>query len=107
MDSKLARRMAYKKKLEEEYRQFQERCQVRDRRNLRINEGKSINYPKFSTGLVTQYDKRSSWGGYETRLCDTEQWSYQEISLRRRTGVRYCQETVSPYYTRCLFVLQQ
>lgn len=60
MDSKLARRMAYKKKLEEEYRQFQERC---------------------------QYDKRSSWGGYETRLCGTEQWSYQEISLRRRTGV--------------------
>ena len=34
MDSKLARRMAYKKKLEEEYRQFQERCQVRDGRNL-------------------------------------------------------------------------
>ena len=34
MDSKLARRMAYKKKLEEEYRQFQERCQVRDWRNL-------------------------------------------------------------------------
>jgi len=28
MDSKLARKMAYKKKLEEEYREFQERCKV-------------------------------------------------------------------------------
>ena len=28
MESKLARRMAYKKKLEEEYRMFQERCKV-------------------------------------------------------------------------------
>jgi len=29
MDSKLARKMAYKKKLEEEYREFQERCKVK------------------------------------------------------------------------------
>ena len=65
-------------------------------RSICINERESQNYPKFSTGLVTQYDKRSSWGGYETRLCGTEQWSYQEISLRRRTGVRYRQGTVSP-----------
>ena len=29
MTSKLARQMAYKKRLEEEYREFQERCKVR------------------------------------------------------------------------------
>ena len=29
MASKLARQMAYKKRLEEEYREFQERCKVR------------------------------------------------------------------------------
>ena len=29
MESKLARQMAYKKRLEQEYRDFQERCKVR------------------------------------------------------------------------------
>ena len=31
MSSKLARQMAYKKRLEEEYNRFQERCKVRMR----------------------------------------------------------------------------
>jgi len=57
MDSKLARKMAYKKKLEEEYREFQERC---------------------------KYEKKNSGSGYEMRLLDEGQWSYQEISMRRR-----------------------
>lgn len=51
----MARKMAYKKKLEEEYRDFQERC---------------------------KYEKKP--GRYESRLCDDGQWSYQEISVRRR-----------------------
>jgi len=57
MDSKLARKMAYKKKLEEEYREFQERC---------------------------KYEKKPDWRSYESRLCDDNQWSYQEISMRKR-----------------------
>jgi len=57
MDSKLARKMAYKKKLEEEYREFQERC---------------------------KYEKKNSMLGYEMRLLDAGQWSYQEISSSRR-----------------------
>ena len=32
METKKMRQMAYKKKLEEEYREFQERCKVRLRR---------------------------------------------------------------------------
>ena len=35
MDSKLARKMAYKKKLEEEYRDFQERCKVATFRHIK------------------------------------------------------------------------
>ena len=84
MDSKLARKMAYKKKLEEEYRDFQERCKVdtqthQKRMKIYIYSSKSINF---------KYEKKP--GRYESRLCDDGQWSYQEISVRRRRDLR-CQ----------------
>jgi len=57
MESRLARKMAYKKKLEEEYREFQERC---------------------------KYEKSNKYESYELRLCDPNQWSYNEIRSRNR-----------------------
>lgn len=59
MESKLARQMAYKKRLEQEYRDFQERC---------------------------KYERRSQC--YEGRVRDLEQWSYDEDMHRRRHDVR-------------------
>ena len=57
METKKMRQMAYKKKLEEEYREFQERCKVRLRRRTRDWES-SIMMAVFST--------RKELGGTQT-----------------------------------------
>ena len=75
MDSKLARKMAYKKKLEEEYREFQERCKVK----MMIKKPIIVTHKSH-----VQYEKKTPGSGYEMRLLDEGQWSYQEISMRRR-----------------------
>lgn len=58
MESKLARQMAYKKRLEQEYRDFQERC---------------------------KYERRTQC--YEGRVRHHEQWSFHDDMHRRRHDV--------------------
>ena len=48
METKKMRQMAYKKKLEEEYREFQERCKVRPRCEVVVG-GLGIMMAVFST----------------------------------------------------------
>ena len=48
METKKMRQMAYKKKLEEEYREFQERCKVRPRYMV-VFGGQGIMMAVFST----------------------------------------------------------
>ena len=48
-------------------------------------QGNSFQDPTIVTHKIhVQYEKKNSGSGYEMRLLDEGQWSYQEISMRRR-----------------------
>ena len=72
MSSKLARQMAYKKRLEEEYNRFQDRCKVR---MMSIQLECSVHYQFY------QYERKFS---YEGRSRNDDDWKYHEGGEMRR-----------------------